>query len=191
MLWQKLIQYEDNHDYRHGTNLGTRMLLYSIIRLNRPKRVIEVGVAEGSMTLWLAAALIDNGDDGELISVDNWSTNYGGNAKDPSGVLTKLEDMGFEDTVRVVSSDSKAFLSKQDENSAGFVWIDGDHSYDGCTRDLKEGFRVTSDLLGVHDTANRDVCPHVWPAVCDFPLEGCLIHGGRGVWLARKKTEDE
>ena len=56
-----------------GTPYGSEhlcMLLYALARRERPRRVVELGTGLGATTVWLAAALLENGD-GRLWSFDD------------------------------------------------------------------------------------------------------------------------
>ena len=162
------------------------MFLYSLVRLLRPERVIEIGVSKGFVTEWFAAALADN-DFGELISVDDWSETHGGRADGPAPALTRIQDLGLKERVKFVSSDSVLWLSEQKPNSAHLVWIDGDHSYQGCKRDLVAGWRVCCGTMAVHDTQNASVGANVRAAIRDLCLDGCWIDGARGIWIGKKE----
>jgi predicted O-methyltransferase YrrM len=57
-----------NQIFDLGNSMG--LLIYCYVRLTKPQRVIETGVAAGVSTSILLEALRRNGDDGELISID-------------------------------------------------------------------------------------------------------------------------
>lgn len=48
------------------------MLLYSLVRREKPARIVELGTGCGASTIWMAAALRENGH-GRILTVDNGS----------------------------------------------------------------------------------------------------------------------
>jgi len=64
----KIRQKFPNYEARCG-NIAHIVNFYALIRILKPKIVVETGTANGSMTSWVLAALEKNGI-GKLISID-------------------------------------------------------------------------------------------------------------------------
>ena len=187
MSYDTLLEYTYENTKKRGSNPEENQFLYAMLRMTQPRRVLEVGVSHGHMTVWLAQALKENGK-GKLISVDNWSKAHGGEAHSPKAVHTRLDNCELRPWVEVVSSDSQAFMSKQGDDTFDFVWIDGDHSYEGALADLKEGKRISRRWLAAHDTAQtydgvRKACEEIGG--------GYFINCFRGVWVCDLGGSDE
>jgi predicted O-methyltransferase YrrM len=184
-ILQTLLNYDVEHSEGAGVKRSVRMFLYSLVRLNEPERVIEIGVSLGFATEWLAAAIHDNGH-GELISVDDWSGDHGGKAHSKRPALHRMKDLGLAECVTFVGSDSVEWLKTQKDGSADIVWVDGDHSYEGASGDIREAWRVTRDMVAVHDTENASCGENVSKAICETGLPGVWMRGARGIWVTNK-----
>lgn len=148
LLW-RLTRAENSR--ADGTNIREKLFLYSTVRHLEPDRVIEIGVSAGGATAWIAAALSAN-DRGVLDAVDDWSRDDGGKADGPGRAEYRLTCFCLEPLVRFHSEDSHTWLPKQDADSAGIVWVDGDHSYEGAKDDLNHALRIATDLVVFHDS---------------------------------------
>jgi predicted O-methyltransferase YrrM len=180
---QKLLEYDRLYWKGAGSGDSEHLLLYGLIRMLRPASVLEIGVSRGHMTAWLALALADNGTGGSLVSVDNWSKVHGGNANGPQHAQRRLRDNGLLKRVQFVKSDSVEYLKKQGNLSFDFVWVDGDHSFEGARDDIAEALRVAKLMVAVHDTHQlysgpRDAIRDILPSG-----SGAWIKGGRGIWM--------
>jgi len=68
-MFSQLKEYTD----RIGTVYGTEdfaMYMYSIVKMRKPAKIVELGTGVGTTTLWMAQALKENGF-GKLHTVDN------------------------------------------------------------------------------------------------------------------------
>jgi len=178
-----LFAYDLKNPAGAGSSASEKAFMYGLVSQCRYPRILEIGVSRGHMTLWLAYG--QSGHDGKLVSVDNWSRAHGGEARGPEYAHKRLKDNRLARYVEFVGSDSYEFLKDQPDGSFDFVWIDGDHSHEGAYRDIKEGIRVASQLVGVHDTAQqytgpRDACMDIEQ---DYDLQGTFVEGPRGIWL--------
>jgi len=179
---RSLIEYDAKNPGGAGSAQEEKLFLFSLLRMIKPRRVLEIGVSRGHMTAWLALALHMNGDGGTLTSVDNWSRAHGGEARSPGHALKRLASNGLAGRVEFVASDSFGFLSEQPDNSFDVVWVDGDHSYTGAYRDITQALRVASHVVGVHDTAQQYTGPR--EAAADLSEgEGFWVEGCRGIYL--------
>lgn len=91
-----------NYTDQVGPYYGTEDLavyVYSMIKMTRPQKVLELGTGLATVSLWAAAALVENGT-GELVTVDDGSQ-YANN----SDVVSLLGDQ--------YTADYKAFVDQQ------------------------------------------------------------------------------
>jgi len=180
---QKLIDYDEKNPNGAGTALEEKLFLFSLVRMVKPNSIVEIGVSQGHLTTWLALALKLNGK-GKLTSVDNWSRAHGGQARGADPAMRRLREsnLGLEEVVTFVESDSVAYLETQSPKSVDFVWIDGDHSFEGALSDIIQGAIVTKKLMGVHDT--NQTYPGPRDAIKKFFNDsGFFVRGCRGIWL--------
>lgn len=91
-------------------------LLYTLVRLKRPRLVVEFGASMGISTLYLSAALADNGH-GEMITTE----------LDPEKcrrVGENLEEAGLQSFVDVRVGDARETLKSVDRE-IDFLFLDG------------------------------------------------------------------
>jgi len=91
-------------------------LLYTLVRAIRPATVVEFGTSFGISTLYLAAAVRDNGT-GRVISTEL-------NAAKVSAARHTFAEVGLDDLVTVLEGDARQTLTTI-EGSADFVLLDG------------------------------------------------------------------
>jgi predicted O-methyltransferase YrrM len=109
-----------------------------------PVRGLEIGRWDGGSTFLIAAALPE---DGKLISIDK-------DLKSELKAKTRLAEHGLHTKVAFITANS------DDVNPCGpydFIFIDGDHSYDGVKRDhLRFGAHVrVGGFIAHHDMARE------------------------------------
>jgi predicted O-methyltransferase YrrM len=113
-------------------------LLYSLVRASRPNLTVEVGMANGLSTLFIAQALKDNGH-GTHVAIDPFqSTDWKGAG------LELLRKAGLVDRVELIEKPSHQALPELEQagRTAEFVLIDGSHMFDYVIADF-----VCSDRL--------------------------------------------
>lgn len=121
-------------------------IIYGLIRWLDPDACIEIGSYAGYMTCWMAKALQDNGRDGILHAVDNFSLGTS------SGVLhNSLVAMGVSDNVYIHDTSSNQFQIPQ---GIQLAFIDGDHSLDGVIKDFCKCESVGAECIILHDTSS-------------------------------------
>src|SRR4051812_30088520 len=130
--------------------------LYSLVRADRPRVTVEVGMANGISTLFIAAGLRDNGDGGRHIAIDPFQ------ASDWQNVGVGLaRQAGLGDLVRLVEQPSHHALPALEREGvrAGLIFIDGAHLTDYVFADFLASDRIL-DVGGVIVFDDSD-----WPAV--------------------------
>lgn len=193
---QDLIEYDRAHPEGAGTSPQEKMFLYQLVRgleadqADGPLRVLEIGVSAGHLTAWLALACEHRAGGGDVWSVDNWAGQWGGAARSPESCKRRLGDLNLGHLVALHGCGSRAFFRQTRGWSCDLAWIDGDHSYEGCLADLRDGWRVTTDILAAHDW--RHPLPDEAGRACrDFEREigrrGVWHETERGIWLVSKK----
>lgn len=112
--------------------------LYSLVRHLRPEVTVEVGMAYGLSTLFIAEALRDNGG-GRHIAIDPFQWSDCGGA----GVAL-VRSAGLEDYVKLVELPSHQALPDLERAGvqAGFVFVDGSHLFDYVLADFLAADRI-------------------------------------------------
>jgi predicted O-methyltransferase YrrM len=131
----------------------------------KPRTVMEIGTARGG-TLFLFSRVAS--DDAKLISLDLPGGKYGGGYPAPKAHLYRSFARGSQE-IHLLRADSHEESTRETvarivgEGRIDFLFIDGDHTYDGVKRDFemyfplvsKEGMIALHDIL--HHTANPEV----------------------------------
>jgi hypothetical protein len=119
-------------------------ILYGLVKWLRPQTVIEIGSWFGYTAAHIARALQENGK-GRLWCVDDFSlmgvTLHGHNEN--------LRLCGVKDSVSVSPSKSSDWFWPD----ADMVFIDGDHSYEGCLHDFEMAAGSGATCIVLHDTS--------------------------------------
>lgn len=192
---QKLLEYDRLFHKGAGSGEAEHFILYGLLRMLNPEKVLEIGVSRGHMTSWLALALEDNASGGKLISVDNWSRAHGGEATSPARAQKRLHDNKIKTSVDFVKSDSVPFMESQETDSFDFVWVDGDHSFEGAKADILQALRICKPggTIAVHDTHQqysgvRDAINNIQELrMIGIPRSGLWVKGGRGIWITEAR----
>lgn len=71
MTFNDLKDFSDRVGAPYGSE-DLSLFLYSLIKMQKPNCIIELGTGDGASTVWMAQALKENGT-GQLITVDNGS----------------------------------------------------------------------------------------------------------------------
>ena len=109
--------------------------------------------------------LLDNSDLGLLYGIDNWMGNKTG--KNRHVTLDKLAHYG--DRYKFIQMDSAEAANLFEDESLDYVYIDGDHSYEGAKKDLIAWYPKVKKggFFGGHDYIKTRQC-NVIPAVDEF-----------------------
>ena len=146
------------------TSLGFGAVHYTLVRNLRPERVLVIGSRYGFVPVVIALALQANGA-GLLDFVDaNYNDDVDGFAKAFGGVGNWESTAGpffglnLEQIVRTHVMRSEEFFAQQSETRYGYIYIDGDHSYEGCRADVMQAFGRAEDsaIIALHDVLVAD-----------------------------------
>ncbi len=148
----------------------------------------EIGVSQGRFTMYLCAIMHDL----KMIAVDRWEEQpdhktEGWVGWDHQGSLTKFRatcDQYFTDRVEIIQSDSVIASTFIEGESLDFVFIDADHSYEGCKADIEAWSPKVrkGGMVAGHDYNSK------WPGVIKAVTEcvpGAIISHD-SVWLKFK-----
>lgn len=172
---------------------GDVNLLYSLARqLPSGGTIIEVGSHQGLSAYIMAKALCDSANNtARIICVDIWN----------GGVLEtfkrNMDEKNIAHLVMPLQMDSIDAAAQFPEACADLIFIDGDHSYEGCRDDIRAWFpklRPGGVMIG-HDYID------VWPGVIRAADEFVQEHGlsefyqapcsGSNIFLFVKPPEPE
>ena len=130
-------------------------LLYDLVRTQRPKSTLEVGLANGISALFIAQALRDNGA-GQHIAIDPFQTSDWGQAG-----LVALERAGLDDLVVLHEQLSHHAIPdlERDGIRIQFAFVDGSHLFDFVIADVLSIDRIL-DVGGLIAFDDSD-----WPAI--------------------------
>jgi predicted O-methyltransferase YrrM len=141
------------------TSLGFGAIHHALVRNLRPERVLVIGSRYGYVPAIIALALQANSK-GVLDFVDaNYSdavhgpaTAFGGvgNWEDPAGVFSDLEPEGI---IQIYIMRSADFFEQHCDVRYDYVYIDGDHSYEGCCADFMHVLARLQEgaIIALHD----------------------------------------
>lgn len=155
------------------------LLVHSLIRNIRPRVVIETGTFVGMSTIWIAAALAENGDGGEIHTFDDFGPINKGPWRDVEMREGRLEfvasmiakaGLARHVVIHPGNSSFEIRAAQEEFKAAGgvqFAFLDADHGVVGSWQDMwaTEPVLNTGGFVLFHDT---------------FP-EFCSWEGGRHV----------
>jgi predicted O-methyltransferase YrrM len=129
--------------------------LYSLVRHFRPEVTVEIGMANGFSSLYIAQALSENGR-GRHIAMDPFQmSDWGGAA------LASLRRAGLDSLVRLIEKPSHQALAQLEEEGerTQFVFIDGSHMFDYVVTDFLLADRILTEggLLAFDDSDWRAI----------------------------------
>jgi predicted O-methyltransferase YrrM len=146
------------------TSLGFGAIHHTLVRNLRPERALVIGSRYGYVPAVIALALQENGK-GTLDFVDaNYSDAVHGSAIAFGGVgnwecpASRFSDLELDPIVKVYVMRSDTFFGQQSDARYGYVYIDGDHSYEGCRADLMQALASAEEgaIIALHDVLVTD-----------------------------------
>ena len=119
--------------------------LYSIIRENNYKDIIDVGTGPGFSAMYFAQALKDQGLDHKVITID----------PDPNieQTSTALREFGLQEYVNFKIGTSNDVLPTFKPDSYDFILIDGPHVYEQTKEDFENSYKLVrpGGCIAFHD----------------------------------------
>lgn len=162
-----------------GENWFTYPRLYSemVKRFPSGSHFVELGSWKGMSAAYMAVEIINSQKDIKFDCIDIWAD--GGYLEDGTQDLFGVDLMNkfLENTkpvahaINAIRSDSVEASKNYADRSVDFVFVDGDHSYNGCKRDIEAWLpkMKPNSILAGHDYA---WCEAVRNAVRDTIGEG-------------------
>ena len=152
-------------------------VLYALIRLLKPKKVMELGIHHGASTCHIASALQKNRPLGKVTSVD-----LNANAGD-------MIPVSLSKRVNLLNADGLTALEKALDDSIDFIFEDMDHSFETgkAVAELAQTKLKPGGLLVVHDAMHwlvgRDIrnglmAGHIVPEFYEIAPSDC----GLAIW---------
>ena len=136
-------------DSMTGVTTADGMYLYNLARRVKPRRTLEIGLAEGFSMMYLLAALHENGQ-GTHVAVDPFETGlWHGIA------LQKVKEAGMSRRFQHLPDYSIFALPalKQKRDSFDIIFVDGDHKFDSAFIDfaLSDAVCANNCYILLHD----------------------------------------
>ncbi len=172
-------------------------LLKAILANLSAKTVVEIGCFIGISTLWLAAGMACSNLRGRLFAIDTyvpkfpWPPFHYSCIVDPKSVIAdSVERAGFSDIIHLIESDSKSAASNFDSwlghDEIDLLFIDGDHSIEGC----KSDFELYAPRVAV---GGYIIFHDIFPALCGhegprFVLDNSIINAPEQYQLVEMVT---
>jgi predicted O-methyltransferase YrrM len=157
-------------------------ILYALVRALRPHVVVEIGSARGKSTCAMSLACKQNRS-GKVFAIDphgptEWN-DVGGASETFDFLSRRLRDYRLTEWCELIRATSAAAADAWDR-PIDFLFIDGDHSFDGVKFDF-EAFRpwlTDRSLVAFHDTTWEYHRDHPW------------YHEGMGVPAYLQRLQD-
>lgn len=156
--------YEARHSWlKQSRNIPTHLtarekdLLFRLARSRSAGNLVEIGSYLGASSCALAAGIADNDGQGHLYCIDTWGNDaMTEGKKDTMGEFATNTRVFASriSTVRGFSTDVVDEISKR-VSSVDMLFIDGDHSYEGCRADwlAYKPLLARNAIIVCHDVA--------------------------------------
>jgi cephalosporin hydroxylase len=133
-------------DNSGGSNLGDYKFLYGFISLVKPRWILDIGTCYGLSAIVMAMALRDfRLEKSKILTIDI-------NHAVIERATTQIHELGLSKYVEVRCCTSSALDSK---TFFDVVFIDGDHTYEGCMLDFNNVKDKATYIL-IHDSCQHD-----------------------------------
>jgi hypothetical protein len=171
-----------------AVNYESGILLYSLVRKHRPRRLLEIGTGRGYGALCMAMALEEGGIDGRIVTIDTraydepqeWAIDDGTGPRvarlSRRDVWERHVESRLRERVRQVhgsSFDGLALLLAEAGDPVEMVYIDGDHTHPVVRHDfyasllltrppfrmLLDDYTPLSHLYGVRRLVDDEIAP--------------------------------
>ena len=180
----KIYAQEDNWhevDYKTG-NLGYGFFHYSLIKIIKPRRILVIGSKYGFIPAIMALACKEN-NRGKVDFVDAGLDKNEPQAWGGVGFWKKVDYkkhfsiLNLQKNIKFYLMTSKEFSKKYIDRKWEYIYIDGDHSYEGVKQDFDLFWPQLNKggIMGFHD-------------ICIDKLDGS-IYGVKRLWQELKKQK--
>jgi predicted O-methyltransferase YrrM len=165
--WQKALAtlYREPVSFPASISPQQGLLIHALVANIRPRFAVEIGSFIGCSSIWIGSALRDAGQGGQLHGVDRFYPilprpplcyGYADSSlqlAERHRAIAELEGTVFyhqEDSAHP----SEHLLRLLEQNIVDFLFIDGDHSIEGCVGDftLYAPYLASGGYLLLHDT---------------------------------------
>lgn len=113
-LLKGMERYSREHDGVYAIPCDEGVFLNMLVRLQRPRRIIELGTSSGYSTIWLAAAARAVGARVDTVEYDEAKVEL---------AEANFDRAGLSDLIAIHHSDAESFLESL-ENPVDFVFVD-------------------------------------------------------------------
>ena len=171
-----------------GENWFTFPLLYSemVKRFSSESHFVEIGSWKGMSAAYMAVEIANSDKDIKFDCVDIWAMHEGSDIEIKGDTLyeTFLNNIApVKHIINPIRKDSSLTAEDYQDNSIDFVFIDGDHSYEGCKKDIlawkskiKENGVLAGHDYAWHEPVRRAVADVFGPGNFGDPWGcGCFI----------------
>jgi|TARA_Y100000310_G_scaffold344180_1_gene455571 predicted O-methyltransferase YrrM len=165
--------------FSHLTSLE-RVALYQLAGSRPMKSVVEIGSYLGASAYAFAAALERRDCDGKVYCIDTWSNEAMSEGQRDTMVEFQLNTAVHSSSIVTIRGHSTSVVEQVEQcaKKIDLLFIDADHSYEGCLADWKAYSSLLADdaIVVIHDVGwaegvKRVVDTEVRPLA---DREGCL-----------------
>lgn len=140
--WRNAFRKCGSYERLEGTDFHSGLgdsawFLYGFVRAQKPVVCVEIGSAQGKSACYIGQALKENGA-GKLYAIDphsvtNWNDS---NSVETFDIIRRnIAAIGLEGQIEIIRSTSED-ARREWKREIDFLFIDGDHSYEGIKRDF-------------------------------------------------------
>jgi predicted O-methyltransferase YrrM len=182
---------------------GFAAIHYALVRNVRPERALAIGSRYGYIPAAIALGLkaagrgrLDFVDANFSDALDGFAAAFGGVGHWGGDAASAFRALDLDDVVEVHVMTSSQFFERCGDRY-GYIYLDGDHSYEGCRHDLEGALRVAEPgaLVAMHDVLVTDACFGVGRVLDEAARGGAAAivipaWPGLGILQVRRAAED-
>lgn len=181
------------HFYRDIQGWASFVFLYGeeVAKADDGAVFVEVGAWKGKSTAFMAVEIINSGKDIKFHTVDTFEGSdeklHHADLAIQQGTLEKEFRANIRDVGRYVNvhvGDSSSFAAQFKDNSIDFIFLDGDHTEEGVTKDLEAWWPKLKpgSRMGGDDIRWKSVCRAVEKF---FACEPHTTDNGKHWWMTK------